>query len=373
MLKISRALSCPSAPSVIRFCSLPQHLTKSLFSAGSPPSATRFRALHVPLTAAAALPHRGGEQEQHGEDLQTAHQHVEGEQQLGPGAERGEVAHGTHDFQTGSDIVDAGRDRGKGRDEVGAVGSEQQRRDREDQHIHRQEQVDAAHFCIVQRLSLKAHGGDGVGVQEPSHVGPGGLAKDHDPGDLDPAAGGTRAGAHEHQDHQDHFGERGPQIEVRRAVARGGDDGGYLEQGVAQRLQHAPVEVPDLQRDQQHSSRHDPQIGSQLLRMEHLAESADQQEIVQIEVDPEHQHEHADHNVEIGTVVGTHAEVAAAEAAGARGPERVDGRVEQGHAPCQKEQDLDDGQHHVDPVEYLGGVAHPADQLPHCGARDLRP
>ena len=75
----------------------------------------------------------------------------------------------------------------------------------------------------------------------------------------------------------------------------------------------------------------------------------------------------------VGVVVGAHAEVPAAEAAGAGAAEGVDAGVEERHPARQQQQDLDDGHHQIDAVEDLGGVAHAAHQLARRGAGHLRP
>ena len=129
----------------------------------------------------------------------------------------------------------------------------------------------------------------------------------------------------------------------------------------------------DVDGDSPHRRRHNHNVGPQLLRAEHIPEPADEQEVIEVEVHAEQQHENADDHIEIGALIGAHAQVPAAEAAGAGGAEGMDAGIEQGHAAQQQKDDLNDGHDQIDAVEDLGRIAHAADQLAHGRAGHLRP
>ena len=98
---------------------------------------------------------------------------------------------------------------------------------------------------------------------------------------------------------------------------------------------------------------------------------AEQQEIIQVEVDAEQQHEHTDHDLKIRVVVGTHAQRLVAEAAGARRAEGVNERVKQWHTARAEHDRLDNGHGEIDGVEDFGAVAQFARDLAAGRAGDL--
>ena len=64
-----------------------------------------------------------------------------------------------------------------------------------------------------------------------------GFAQNHQPGNLDAAAGRPGTGTHDHQQHQNTPAELGPQVKIRCAEARGGNDGRDGEKGVVKRVE----------------------------------------------------------------------------------------------------------------------------------------
>ena len=169
------------------------------------------------------------------------------------------------------------------------------------------------------------------------------------------------------------LGEGRPGVEIRRAVAGGGDDGGYLEEGVPQTLPNRPVDMDDIRCDSHHGGSHNQEIGLQFLGAEDLPEAADQKEIVEIEIDAEKQHENADHHVKICAVIGPHTEVPAAEPAGPGSAESMNAGIKEGHAPRQQKDDFNHRHGEIDTIKDFGGVAHAAYQLAYGRPRDLRP
>ena len=197
------------------------------------------------------------------------------------------------------------------------------------------------------------------------------LEQHHRAGDLQAAAGGACAGAHDHHQQQNCLGELGPEVEVRRGVAGGGDDRGHLKGRQPQRLAEIIVQRHDVGGDQRDAHAHDAQIVPALAALGGRAEAADQQQVVEVEVDAEEQHEHRDDPLQIRAVacdaVGLHA-----EAAGARGAEGVHDALEQRHAADPQKDDLQKGHAHVDLVQNACSVPCAGHQLAHYGAGHLR-
>ena len=92
------------------------------------------------------------------------------------------------------------------------------------------------------------------------HIHKGSLHQRHHTGDLQTAAGGPGAAAHEHQQHKHRLGIARPLVKIHRGIAGGGDDGGHLEKGVAQRSPHRAVQMADIGRDGNGGKGHDAQI-----------------------------------------------------------------------------------------------------------------
>ena len=125
--------------------------------------------------------------------------------------------------------------------------------------------------------------------------------------------------------------------------------------------------------DGQHRRSHNPQISPQFLGVEHIPEPADHQEVIEVEIDAEQQHENSDHKLVIGISIRTYTEIAVAEATGASGAEGVDAGVKERHPSRQQQKDFQQRHDQVNAIENLGAVAHAADQLAHRGPRHLGP
>lgn len=74
--------------------------------------------------------------------------------------------------------------------------------------------------------------------------------------------------------------------------------------------------MQDVAGDGRGGQRHNAEVDEQLLRQQRFLEMAQQQEVIQVKVDAEQQHEDADDPFGIGAVVRPDAERPAAEAAG---------------------------------------------------------
>ena len=109
----------------------------------------------------------------------------------------------------------------------------------------------------------------------------------------------------------------------------------------------------------------------QLLGGKGLLEMTQQQEIVQVEVDAEQQHKHADDDFKIGVVVGTHTQRLVAEAAGARRAEGMNQRVKQRHTARTEQHGFQYRHSEVNSVQNLRTVTQFAGNLAAGRAGDL--
>ena len=258
-------------------------------------------AVCLPMAKGSFLhPGAPGEQNQNGEDLQTARQHGPAEDQLAQVAVGTEIAGGAHSLQTGADIVEAGQHRG----EIGACGEAVQRDDgkyrKENDHIGGEVGVGVVQDLLIHDGTVVADYFYLPGVQHLPDVPAQTLHQQQDPGHLQAAAGGACAGTHHHQAQQYGFGEAGPQVKVRGGIARGSDDGAYLEGGVADGFLQGGVQVPDVQTDQKDAAQDDAEVQPYLLVLDDALPLPEQNQIIAAEVDTEQDHKHGGHVLQRG-------------------------------------------------------------------------
>ena len=98
---------------------------------------------------------------------------------------------------------------------------------------------------------------------------------------------------------------------------------------------------------------------------------AEQQQIINIEVDAEQQDEHADDHFIIQVIVLADAGAQMAEAAGARRAKGVDERVIQRHTARQQQERFRHRHHKINAVQNLGGIPQLAGNFVHRGAGHL--
>jgi len=205
----------------------------------------------------ALAPEARGKKGQHRVELQTARQHVKGQQQLGRSGEIRKAAHRADHLKAGTDVVQAGRNGCKRRHQIEPVQREQQHRQRQQQHINVEIVVHTAQRLFVQRFALKADRRHGMAVQHLVQVLPCRLEKDDDARYFQAARRRARACAHKRQDHDHDAGVGRPEVEVRRGVAGGRNDGRHLEERRAQRRADTVVHTRDVRRDRQRRERDD--------------------------------------------------------------------------------------------------------------------
>ena len=72
-------------------------------------------------------------------------------------------------------------------------------------------------------------------------------------------------------------------------------------------MEHIPVDIQDIHRDDRYGCGYDPKICSELLVFQHALPVLEQKEEIHIEVHAEKNHENSDHTVYIRAVIETHA------------------------------------------------------------------
>ena len=310
------------------------------------------------------------EQNQHGEQLQTARQHIENQHPFAEDVEGAEIAGGTDHRKTGADVVDGGGHGGEGGDDILSLDADEQDGQTEDQHIGGQVDIDGPDGLMVHGTALHLDPVDGPGMDVRADLPEGGFEEDEDAADLDAAAGGACAGADEHQQHKHRLGQGAPLVEIRRGEARGGDDGTHLEGSMGQRFKGG---VGPQQRGENDAGggQNDDEIPPYLLHPERLSELTEEEEIVGVEVDAEEDHENGDDPLQVGTVAGDGISLDA-EAAGTGSAEAVGDGLKNGHPAQQQKDDLQHRQAEIDDIQDPGGAADLGHQLAHAGAGGFR-
>ena len=223
-------------------------------------------------------PGAAGEEGQNGENLQTACQHIEDQHQLGKGAVGAEITGGAHGLQTGTDVVEAGQHRG----DVGGGGKTVQRdeddADDDNDHISGQVGIGVIQNLFIYHLVVVSHHLDFPGMDDLADIAAEALEQKQHPHAFDAAAGGSRAGADDHQHQEDGLGKAGPEVKVGGGKAGGGDDAGHLKGGVAKSLLQCGIQPADVPGNQGCAAQHQSAIEPQLLVPEHGAELLYQQQ-----------------------------------------------------------------------------------------------
>ena len=200
-----------------------------------------------------------------------------------------------------------------------------------------------------------------------------GFAQNHQPGNLHAAAGRPGAGADDHQQHQNTPAELGPQIKIRGAEARGGNDGRDGEKSVVERVKRRGEHPQNVKGNNQRAPGDDGKIRPHLGIPPCHGIFFHQQEKVNVEVHAEQRHEHGDHALKVVAVIVAHGAVLDAEAAGAGGAEGGTQAVKQGHSPKEQQHHLHRRHDDVNAVKNGGGFAHIGHHLAHGGTGAFRP
>lgn len=309
-------------------------------------------------------PGPGIEQDQHGQQFQSSGQHVEDQHQFGGEAVVSEVPGGPYPCQAGTDVVQGSGHSSEVGLEIEPVQAHGQDGQEENQEIGDQEDVNGIEHFAVHGLPVHAHPLDPVGMEYLSQFQENGLAGEHDPAHLHPAAGAAGAGPHHHQEHQDGFGKAGPQVKIHGAEPGGGHDASHLEKGGPEGLFQGVEPVPDLPGDGQPESQDDAHIGPDFFHGQGFPKPENQGQIVEAEIHPEGDHEQGDDPLLDWRITGATV-VEDAEAPGAGGTESDAQVVEPVHAGKGQQGDHQQGHAQVDLVEHNGGVPHPGHELGH--------
>jgi len=177
----------------------------------------------------------------------------------------------------------------------------------------------------------------GVAQLPPDH-----LAQDGQPGYLQAAGGAAGTAAHKHQHQQYHLAQRGPHGKVCGDKACGAHDGGHLECRLPQRNGEGLVQGQNVDGNGRHGHQNDACIHLELRVSQKLGPAFEQEQVVEVEVHAEQEHERRQHPLDVGAKVGS-AGVVRAKAAGACGAQGVHHAVKQAHAAEQEEHDLQHG------------------------------
>ena len=209
----------------------------------------------------AVFPGGAGEQSQNGEDLQSASQHIEDQDQLAEGAVASKITGRTYRFHAGANVVETGQ----GCRQIGlhreSIQRNHQKDHKDDHNVSCQVGVGVRQNLLVHRPAAGADHHHLFGIEDLPDVPPEDLKQQQYTNAFKTAAGGTGAGTDDHQQHDDGFGESRPQVKIRGGKAGGGDDGADLEGTVAQGFAPGAVQVADVEHNNRDLQKYDTNIG----------------------------------------------------------------------------------------------------------------
>lgn len=111
---------------------------------------------------------------------------------------------------------------------------------------------------------------------------------------------------------------------------------------------------PEITANQQKGAKQDQQEDTQLGVAEKLAKFPFDEHVIQAEIDAGKNREKADYGFDVRAVEVSDAIVVVGEAAGGHAAEGENTGVEDTHAACHKQKDLDQGETDIDQVKQLG-------------------
>ena len=154
------------------------------------------------LLLADLFPCEGREENHHGDDLQSAEQHIEAEQELGKGRIAGEIAHGADFLETGTDIIEACDGGGHVGFKAEAVDGNQNDCGDEQKHEKRQISDRGANDILRNGFSVESDDVDGFRAKHVSDLAERAFANKYDAGHLETAGRRACASSRQHQKQQ---------------------------------------------------------------------------------------------------------------------------------------------------------------------------
>ena len=240
---------------------------------------------------------------------------------------------------------------------VAAGGHQRHQQDDVTQHVEREKAPDRVDDVFLHQLATDLDGNDRARMHQPGGFPGTLLEQKENPDHLHAPGGGPGAsadGAHEDQQHRK---KRRPEMVFGCDEPRGGHHGNDLHGAVDNRfLQVGEVSVPVQDEDtEQRNTGHHDQIcaGFGVLEIGPCTPGIERG-VVQREIEPGQQHEHARHEVDRVAVEPGQALVMGGESADGDGGIRMTERIEPIHARQPVAEHAGDGQRHIDVPELLG-------------------
>ena len=151
------------------------------------------------MAGSMALPGASGEENQHGEDFQTACQHGPAEHQFAQITELTEIAGRTHSLQTGTDVVE-GAEHGR---EIGSHRKTIQRNNQKDQkydhHVSREIGIGVVQDLFIHNTAVVPDDLYPAWIEHFTDIPANTFQQEQQTGNLQTAAGGAGTGANHHQ------------------------------------------------------------------------------------------------------------------------------------------------------------------------------
>ncbi len=190
------------------------------------------------------FPGRGKQQNQNGEQLQAAGQHIEYENDLRKGIVERKITGGTDLVKTGPCVVDGLFDGGEISCKAFVVQREQQKGKNIDANVADQEDHRVVDHRSGKFSPIQSDDSDFLWVNQPANKSVTDLKVDKQTADLDTTASAAAAGADAHDAKQDGLGKSGPKVEVAGGKAGGGHHTGYLKRALLETVEEGTALLP---------------------------------------------------------------------------------------------------------------------------------
>ena len=246
------------------------------------------------LLLADLFPCEGREKNHHGDDLQSAEQHIEAEQELGKGRIAGEIAHRTDFLETGTDVVETGNGCGHVGLKAEAIDGNQNNGGNQKKHEKSKISDRRADNLLRDGFSIQSDNVDGFRAKHVFDFAERAFTDQYDTGYFESTGRRACARARQHQKQQDALRKRRPQIEVRGRKAARGNDRGDLKECRSDAITGIIKQISRIDENGYGGQQTYNKENAEFLVLFNFMESSDQCTIIKVEVDTEKKHENGD-------------------------------------------------------------------------------
>lgn len=304
------------------------------------------------ITASEFFPGSFEEEQEKREDLQTSCKHIKDKDTFGQIGKRTEISHRTNDLKSRTNVVECSCYRREVCDQIKIIDRDQQNRCGEDHKIQTDINIGGSQDIMGDDLVIHLDLLDCIRMKVKLEFFLGSFTQDQNTGNLDSTACTSGTGSDKHQKDQNRLGQSRPLVEVGARKTGRCDNGTYLECSLLECSQEVAEQVGCIQGDDHDRHSDDPEVITNLLIFECLAEFLGQDQIVCGEVDTKQDHKDRSNNLAV-SAVASKTVIDNTESTGSGSTKGNAQRIKKRNPADQKQSQLDQCHSKVDRIKDL--------------------